>query len=319
MAVYTNATAVPRDELSDLIQESVDANIAYPGLQLLPALPIGQLTAHVPKIAVGSGDLMRATKKRRTPGTNFDRWQSSITDYNITLVQVGEEVVLPDEVTMTYEDYFDVEAVYTMQAGNRLRLGMEIDQEGALFDAGTFTATNSLVAYTAANLATIDFVGDIINAIRRIKALGEQPNTIAIPGPVYDRIRQSTILKAWIAGSINPGDSVSPDAITASFKSMGITQTILLDTYVNESDVGNADVINQVWPNTYVFVGAISSGALRSGGVGRTFFWEKEGPIFNVSSYRDEQRKSNVIRAMRTALPGITNARAGQLVTTQYA
>jgi hypothetical protein len=316
--IYTNATAVPRDELSDLIMEAAGRDEMFPGLILLPELPVEQMTAHVPKIAVGSGDLMRATRKRRTPGTHFDRWQSAITDYSLTLVQVAEEVVVPDETTLAYENYFPVESVYTMEAASRLRLGLDFDQEGALFDSGTFTATNSLVAYTAANIATIDFVGDVINAIRRIKAKGERPNTIAIPGPVYDRLRQSTILKAWIAGSINPGDSVSPDAITASFKSMGITRTIVLDSYVNNSDAGNADVIDAVWPNTYVFVGSVQSGALKSGGVGRTFYWEKMGPLFNVSTYRDETRLSNIIRAIRTALPGITNARAGQLITTQY-
>lgn len=316
--VYTNATAVPRDELTDVVMEATGRDEMFPGLKLLPEMPVGQLTAHVPKIAVASGDLMRAAQKRRTPGTNFDRWQSSITDYSLTLVQVGEEIVLPDETTLQYEDYFAIESVYSMEAANRLRLGLDLDQEGALFDSAVFTATNSSVAYTAANIATIDFVNDVINAVRRIKAAGEKANTIAIPGPVYDRLRQSTILKAWIAGSINPGDSVSPDAITASFKSMGITQTIILDSYVNQSDTGNADVINPVWPNTYVFVGAVQSGALRSGGVGRTFFWEKEGPLFNITSYRDETRKSNIIRAIRTALPGITNARAGQLITTQY-
>lgn len=316
--IYTNATAIPRDELTDVIMEAAGEDEMFLGLDIFPETPIQQTTGHVPKIEVGKGDLMRATRKRRTPGTHFDRWQSTISDYSITLYQVGEEELIPDEVEKTYEDYFDLESIYTNQAGQRLRRGLEIDQETVLFDSAALTATNSTVAYTAVNIATMDPVTDFINAIRRIKALGEKPNTIAIPGTVYDRIRVSTKMQAFIAGSINPGAIVTPETIQAAFKSMGIEQVLILDSYVNNSDAGLSNVIDAIWPVTYIFIGSVKSGALRGGGVGRTFFWEKDGPLFNVTSYRDETRMSNVIRAKKTAYPFITNARAGQLITTQY-
>lgn len=319
--VYTNATAVPRSELSDVIVEAAHEDQMFQGLNIFPELPVEQINVHVPKILIGTGDLMRATKKRRTPGTHFDRWQSAISDYSLTLVQVGEEVLIPDEVQMTYEDYFDIESIYTLEAGERLRRGLEIEHALVLMDGAAFTATAATVAYTAANVAnnTLDPVTDLINIIQRLKANGQRPNTIAMSGPVYNRMRQASILKNFIAGSLNPGQVVTGDTIASAFKAQGITQVLVLDSYVNESDTGNSDVINPIWPDTYIFVGSVKSGALRNGGVGRTAFWEKEGPLFNVSVYRDETRKSNVIRAMKTAYPYITNARAGQLITTSYA
>lgn len=316
--VYTNATAVPREELTDVIMEGVADDEQFMGLRVLPEAPLSMISAHVPKIKIGEGDLMRASKKRRTPGAHFDRWQSSIGDYSITLVQVGEEVLIPDEVQSTYEDYFDLEAIYLGEASERLKRGVEIDQATVLFDAGAFVSANSAVAYTLANVATINFILDVLTAIRAAKARGERPDTIVMSGIVYDLLRQTTKLQQWIAGSINPNSVVTPETITASLKTQGIKQVLVMDSYVNESDAGQADVINPIWNNTYVFVGSVKDGALRNGGVGRTFFWEKEGPLFNVSSYRDESRKSNVIRAMKTAYPYITNARAGQLITTQY-
>lgn len=316
--VYQNTVAAPREELNDVISESVTTDEMFVGIKVLAPKPMRLPTGHVPKITVGKGNLMRATRKRRTPGANFDRWQSAIDDHSITLVQIPEEVLLPDEQTMLYEDYFAFESFYAQEATNRLRRAHEIECETALFDAGVFTATNSTVAYTAANIATMDPVTDILNAIRRIKAAGEMPNTILIPGPVYDRVRVSTIMKAWIAGSINPGAQVTSDAIQASFEKQGIKQVLVADSYVNNSDEGNADVIDPIWPNTYMFIGNVQAGELKGGGVGRTFFWDKEGPLFNIQSYRDESRKSNVIRAMKTSSSDITNARAGQLITTQY-
>lgn len=319
MPAYLNATAVPRDELTDVIMESTTTDEMFSGLKLLPALPLTQVTGHVPKIEIGTGQQMRAARKTRRPGSHFDRWQTTIKDYSITLVQIGEELPVPDEVAMTYEDYFDVESVYTLEAGTRLRRGHEIDSETAVFDTGSFTnATNSSIAYTVANILTMDVPGDILAAIRRVKALGNAPDTIAIPGIVWDRIRLSKLLKEFIVGTIGAGAQVTANTLARAFADEGIKQVFILDAYVNESDADNADVINPIWPVTYIFVGKISGGALKSGGVGRTFYWDKEGPVFNVTTYRDETVKSNIIRAQKTTLCAIANAKAGTLITTQY-
>ncbi|MBS0328227.1 MAG: hypothetical protein JSR30_00110 [Proteobacteria bacterium] len=316
--VYQNTVAVPREELNDVVMESVTTDEQFIGLQLLPAKPMNLPTGHVPKIEIGKGNLMRASRKKRSPGATFDRWQSAISDHSITLLQTSEEVLLPDEQTMLYEDYFAFESVYAVEATNRLRRGHEIDVETAIFDPSALTATNTLVAWTYANIATMTPVTDILNCIRRLKAVGEAPNTIAFPGPIYDLVRQSADMKSFIAGSINPGAIVTTDTIQAAFAKQGIKQVLVGESYVNESDSTNSDVINAIWPNTYVFVGSCQPGELKSGGVGRSFFWEKEGPLFNIQSYRDENRKSNVIRALKTTSADLTNTRCGQLITTQY-
>ena len=119
-------------------------------------------------------------------------------------------------------------------------------------------------------------------------------------------------------------DFVDPDELTGADDDawQGVYTAIWAERAeadVNESDEGNSDVIDAIWPNTYLLVCSAQPGELKSGGIGRTFFWEKEGPLFNIQSYRDETRKSNVIRAMKTSLSDLTNTRAGQLITTQYA
>lgn len=316
---YQNATAAPRQELTDVIMEGVTDDTQFVGLKLFPAAPLKLPTGHVPKIAIAAGNLMRATVKGRAPGSNFDRWQTGIDAFSITLVQVGEEVQLPDEQSLVYEDYFAYESVMAKEATNRLLRGHELDVSAATNNTGNFDAANSAVAYTVANLATINFILDVLTAIRLVKARGEKPNTIEIPGQVYDLIRQSPKLQAWIAGSINPGAQVTAETIQASLKSQGIEQVLISEAYVNQSQDGTTNSINPIFPNTYVFVGACKTGALQTGGVGRTFYWEKQGPLLSITSYRDENQMSNIIRALKTTLIGVTNTRAGTLITTQYA
>ena len=316
--VYQNGTAAPREELTDVIMEGVTDFGEFVGLALLPPLPMSKPTGHVAKITIAKGDMLRATTRERAPGSKFSRWQSAIDDHSMTLVQVGEEVPLPDEQTLLYEDYFGFEQVYAMEAGNRLKRGHEIDCEGAVFNTNNFDATNSAVAYTAANLAAMTPVADILAAIRLIKGRGEKANTISFPGTVWDRVRLSADMKSFIAGSINPGAIVCENTLAAALKSHGIEQVFVADSYVNQSQSTKNNSINLIWPVTYVFVGSCRTGALRSGGIGRSFYWEPEGPLFNVQSYRDESVKSNIVRGLKTTLTDITNTRAGTLITTQY-
>ena len=317
--VYQNATAAPREELTDVIMEGVTDFGEFVGLAVLSPIPLRLPVGHVPKITIAKGDLLRATQRERNPGTNFTRWQSAIDDHTITLVQRSEEVQLPDEQTLLYEDYFAFEQVYAQEASNRLRRGHEIEIAAACYNTGNFDANNSAVAYTAANKATMTPVEDILAALRVVKGRGERANTVVIPGPVWDRIRLSTDMVGFVTGTVNPGAKVTPNTLQLALAAHGVEQVLIPDCYVNQSEVNSNAVINLIWSNTYVFVGSCKTGELRTGGVGRTFYWEKEGPLFNISSYRDEPKKSNVIRAMKTVLADITNTRAGTLITTQYA
>lgn len=317
--IYRNAVAEPRQELTDVVMEGVTSSEQFIGLKVLPPVPMTLPTGHYPKITIADGDLMRATATKRQPGMTFERWKSQISDGSINLVQIAEELQIPDEAQLTYEDYFPLESIYAKESANRLQRAHEIAAAATLQDASTFDAVNSAVAYTTANKATISFVDDVLAAILRVKSRGEAPNTIVLNEQVYNRIRTATLTQSFVAGAVNPGAIVTPSTLQRAFADMGIKQVLLGGSYVNFSASGKNDNILPAWNSTYVFVGNCAEGQLIAGGVGRTFFWEKEGPIFNIQTYREEPRKSNIIRAQSTKQEVVINARAGTLITTQYA
>jgi hypothetical protein len=319
--IYRNATAEPRDELTDFVMESVTNNGMFIGAEVLPFVPLSLPTGHYPKITVAMGDLMRAATANRAPGAGFARWQAAVDDGTLTLLQYAEELQVPDEQQMVYDDYFDLEQVFSLEAKNRVQRLHEILVAAQLQSATTFTATAAGVNYTAANVATISFVNDTLAAIRRVKATGEVPNCIIMSGTLYDRIRVGTLVQNFVAGANQPGAVVNPNTIQRAFEEHGIKKVYVADSYVNQSSPGlaTAAAITPIWNSTYYFVGNVQSGALRGGGVGRSFFWEKEGQPFNIATYRDETKKSNIVRAMTTVQCAITNSRAGQLVTSGYA
>ena len=317
--IYQNATAAPRQELSEYVMESATNNGMFIGVEILPPSPLKLPTGHYPKIKVSTGDLMRAAQATRSPGAGFHRWQADVEDGSLTLLQVGEELQVPDEQEMLYEDYFSLEQVFSLEAKNRVQRQHELLVEAAIFNtsATTFDAVTSSVAYTTGNYSTLSLIADVIAAIRRVKARGELPNTIIIPGLVWDVVRLGTLVQNFIAGANQPGAVVTDTTLQRGFEPYGIKNVYIADAYVNQSVANDNSIINPIWPKTYVWVGAVAPGALQAGGVGRTYYWEKEGPLFNVSSYRDETKKSNIIRCMTTSQAAIVNYRAGTLITTQ--
>ncbi len=315
--IYQNATSAPRQELSEYVMESVTGNGMFIGAEILPPAPLRLPTGHYPKITVATGDLMRAAQSQRAPGAGFVRTQAAVNDGTLSLVQYAEELQIPDEQEMLYDDYFSLEQVYSTEGRNKLLRLNEVLVSGAIFNTGNFDAVNSGVAYTTGNLATLSLIADIIAAIRRVKARGEMADTIVIPGVVWDVVRLGTLVQAFIAGANQPGAVVSDSTLQVAFLPYGIKKVYIADSYVNQSINNDDTILNPIWPKTYVWVGSVKPGQLQAGGVGRTFFWEKEGPFMNVSSYRDEPKKSNIIRVMSTIQAAIVNGRAGTLITTQ--
>ncbi len=316
--IYQNATTAPRQELTDYVMESVTGDGMFVGAEILPPAPLRLPTGHYPKIEIAKGDLMRAAQSQRAPGAGFVRSQAAVSDGSLTLVQYAEELQIPDEQQMLYDDYFSLEQVYSREGRNKLLRLNEILVQGQIQNTSNFAATNSAVAYTTANLATISFIADALDAIRRVKATGEVANTIVMSGTVYERIRQATKVQAFIAGANQPGAVVNANTIQRAFAENGITKVIIADSYVNQSINNDNTIINPIWNTTYVWVGSVNNGALQSGGAGRTFYWEKEGPFMGVSTYRDEPKKSNIIRVMSTIQAAVVNTRAGTNIATQW-
>lgn len=316
--IYENTAALPRQELTDVVTESMTTGKMFIGDLLLPSYPLKLKNAHYTKITVAAGDLMRATTSKRAPGQAFDRWQASVSDGSIVLPQYGEEVPVPDEQTDIYDSYFAFESFWAMEGGNRLKRLNEILIAAQIMTTANFDSTAAGVAYTVANAATNSFISDVINAITLVNSRGEEVNTIAMSWNVYNRVRQATLVKNFIVGINGVGSEVTTNTLLRAFADMGITQVLVGRAFVNASAPGLSGVINPIWGDTYVWVGNAQSGQLQGGGVGRNFYWEKLGALYAMKSYRDEPKASNVIRGESTPAPTIVNTRAGTLITTSF-
>src|SRR5688500_9151581 len=253
--IYSNSVAVLNAALTDYANESAEDATQFKGLMLAPPIGVSGMSGTYPKLTVAAGELGRATTRRRAPGTNFTRWQSAIESGELELQQKGEEQSIPDEVAMQWDDYFDIEAMGSSEAMQRLRRGHEMDVAAALMNSTNFDVTGSAVAaYSTANAATINFQRDLSVALRTLKGRGVNPNTVVIPGTIFDVLTEATLLKNFLVGSLNAGVDVNDNSLQRGLAGRGITNVIVADTYVNQSDTGNDDTVNPIYGNDYIWV-----------------------------------------------------------------
>lgn len=354
--VVATSGVTPRQELALAVVQGEMQIAGLIGSKILGQLPITWKNAHLVKATIadslGNRDIS-ADKYIHAPGANFPRLTATFGEATLTVTPRGVELAVPQETVLSYRDRFDVLGFFAARFGKEIwGLTKERLIAAQIFNSGTFTATNSAVAYTVANLSTISLVPDVINLTRRLKAVFEMPPYVMVSsGPVYERVRQAATVQAYTAGTLKAGQEATKDMILSGFREYGIVDWLVGDAYYNSAADGATAVGSQAWSNTYIWIGKPGNtgvGTAESGngvsvpilsGVGCDVIWEgfdtTGTPTTNqkyfgtpydmtggngnyVEMYPEWQTKSEVLRICMSNKPTITNANAGQLITTQY-
>lgn len=330
MPVYTNATAKPRQELGAIIREGKGLNKLNIHSQILPPLAVNKRTVHLVKAKIANVQLARIMDDYfiAAPGADVERMTATFNDDSFSLTIRKREIQAPDEVSMDYADYLSVESVFAQQAAESVELTTEYLTAAAIMNATNFGAgTAAAVAYTEANIATIDFIRDIYDAIERGIDQGEVLDTVVLSSQVYKRIRRATLVKNFVVSQLGRGYEVNQSNLAASLADVGIKKVLIGSSVYNSAADGATPVMSRIWGNTYVWVGATGNTATSSedginsiDGVGVNAFWDAYTPAdgYGVDTYREEKTESNIIRAKTSKAPYIANTNAGTLITTSY-
>jgi hypothetical protein len=359
MPLFDISTTLPRAELALAVVEGEGAIGGLIGDQILPDFPINRRTAHLIKATLADTQGLRhiaSPKYVRAPGTNFERVVAKLGDDTFTVTLRGVEIVVPNEVSLDYAGYADLEAFYAARFGNEFSgLTKEYLIAAQIFSTGNFgSATNSTVAYTEANIATISLIADLIASSRRVKAKGEPPPYVAaMSGIVFERVRRATTVQAYVVGTLRAGQEATHNMIEQAVQEFGINKILVGDGYYNSAADGATPVLTQLWSVTYIWLGRPGmakgigtdqetnrekdvSGGIGVpilGGVGVNAYWENwasggvpsdEGDTESfaggnyVESYYERKIDSQVLRLKLSSTPYIGNTRCGDLIATQY-
>lgn len=320
--MYTNSAAVFRGDIAGVVEQAKDWESGLIATKVMPILSVPVRAGQYPSFVLKEGQLLKSDVKNRSPYGSFARGTRAYNQDTYTALEYGYEEAVDDTVTADVSRFFDAEVMAAKLAQRKLMLAHELRVSAAVFNATTFTSTNSGTAYTTANLATFDVGLDIQDAIDRLLAKGESANNLkaVIPYPVWTRIRASTKFQNRLRGAGISSDTILNASAQAAAEVFGVQEVLIGRASYDSAAEGVAFAAANVWSNDYIFVGAVSdaSAGYFGGGAGFTLNWSEYGPAMGVSTYREESIKSNIVRASHYVAEKVVNANAGQLVATQY-
>lgn len=318
---YTNAQATPRADIYALVmQANADFNKLFIGDQVLPVKVEDAKRGIYMKAKLGNAELLNADAKSRESGAAYNRINRKYDIDTYDAVEYGLESVLDDSYEEEVDRFMNLEAVEAQLLERSLRVSYEVRCAAKVFDNSVFNATNSTVAYTAANIATLDVVNDIDIAKGKLLKKGIIPNSIVMGYDVFQRIRRSTLLQNQVFGVVpkQAGQRTLPGTEDVA-RALGVDNLFIGQAPYNANQKGQTFSGSFVWGTTYIAVADIKGGEYQAGGIGRTIQWGKDTTgLFTPETYRDDSRRSNVLRVRQHTTEKIIDETSAELITTQY-
>lgn len=313
--MYRNSDAVIRPELSAVVEEAAAADNYFIGLQVFPAYNSAKKTGEYMKITKAASETMKKNVTERSQKSPYGRVDRTYEKDNFACVDRGLEELLDDSVTAELADFFSTEQVTAKLLLRSIMIDHEIRVAAEVFNSNNFDAVNGAVAYSEANLATINFPLDIQTAIKRVMKRGELVNTMVLNRDIFDIIRRSTLMSNFLFGPLGGGQQITVDMLGKAF---GIQNVLIGDATYDSSKKGQTATPDYIWSNDYIWVGNVQGGDFSAGGAGRTVVWTGDASsLFVTETYRSEQNRSDVIRVRQHTDEKVISTPSGTLIGTQ--
>jgi len=315
---FTSSTF--RSDLQTVVEEARSADQMFIGEKIMPFYGVSESTGQYPKFKLADGRLLDAAAPERNLDGSFNEITREYEADTYGVSDRGLEERVDDRYKADVARFYDAESTAARLTLRNVRLGHEKRVADAILNASNFTATAASVNYTESNIATINFAKDIQAAIARLEDKGVMANTIVMSNVLRNQIARSTLFQNFIKAfdaSVNViSDRILAMAVQDAF---GIQNVEIGRLSYQGSKVKGTFTASKIWSNSYIFVGEVKDGDPMQGGVGRTFFWEQyTSSPFAAFSYRDEKRKSDIVRVEQSTAEKIIDSTAGELITTNY-
>ena len=246
----------------------------------------------------------------------------SFSSANFSTDEYGLEEIVPDDTAKDLNRFFSYEAETAKFLLRQLKLSHEKRVSDLLWNATTpFTIADQTraVAYTQALVATVDVARDVAAAKLALNQYGYEANCVAMSANVFELIRRSTLLQNQFFGVIsNTGARLLSEAEIAA--ALGVQNLLVGRAAINSAGKNKAYSGSFVVPDTKIIVGQIAGGEFTAGGIGRTLVWSGDSAGGFVSeSYRDEARRSQVLRVRMATDEVVIDPNAAVRITTNFA
>lgn len=285
--------------------------IAY---DVLPITEVGKKSGTFGRIPVE--ELLQNARTERSPGSSYGRGDYTFKDEPFICQEHGWEEPIDDSEREIYAEFFDMEVQAGKRAFDIVLRNAERRVADAVFDVAAFTPTDAAVAW--ATVATANARADVKAAMKRVyAATGLWPNALILNHLVLEDLKDhdKIIERMKPAGfrDPEPGNINAQQIATA----LGITRLIVAGSPKNTANKGQAATLGPIWSSDFAMVAFIATDTdFKRPALGRTFHWNADGsmPRGLMESYRDEPKRSDIIRVRHDTGSKIIYPAAGELI-----
>jgi hypothetical protein len=319
MAFISGGSTIRADINQALIEGPSDIGLI--GAEALPLLNVPAKSGIYLKATLAGADLRNADALKRDIASEYAAIQRSYTSANFTTTEYGLIEYLDDAFKADLNRFFSIESSSAKFLLRQLKLSHEKRVSDLLWASSTpFTTADATPAvnYTEALLTTINAPADIAGAKLSLNKLGYEANAVLMSANVFERIRRSTLLQNMFFGVISDVGPrlLSEDQVAAG---LGVDKILVGRAARNTANKNIAYSGSFIVPDTKIIVANLQGGEFTGGGVGRTLVWADDAPGGFISeTYRDDARRSNVLRVRMNTAEVVIDANAAVRITTNY-
>ena len=321
MAFINGGTTI-RADISQALIEAPQADVGLIGSQLLPIQNVDAKAGTYLKVQLAAGELLSNNVLNRESGSSYSRGIRSFSQANYSTNEFGLEELVPDDASADLNRFFSYESETAKFLLRQLKLSHEKRVNDVVWASSTpFTIADQTPAanYTQALVTTVDIARDVATAKLALAQYGYEANCVAMSANVFELIRRSTLLQNQFFGVISSTGArlLSESEIAAA---LGVQNLLVGRAAINTAGKNKSYSGSFVVSSAKIVVGQVSGGEFTAGGMGRTLVWTGDAAGGFVSeSYRDEARRSQVLRVRMNTDEVIIDPNAAVRITTNFA
>lgn len=319
MSFISGGTTIRADINQALIEGPSDIGLI--GAEALPLLNVPAKSGVYLKATLAGADLRNADALKRDIASEYSTISRSYSSANYTTQEYGLTEYLDDSFKSDLNRFFSIEASSAKFLLRQLKLSHEKRVSDLLWANSTPFTTADLtptVNYTELLLTTINAPADVAAGKLALNKLGYEANAVLMSANVFERIRRSTLLQNMFFGVISDVGPrlLSEEQVAAG---LGVEKILIGRAARNTANKNLAYSGSFIVPDTKIIVANINGGEFTAGGVGRTLVWADDAPGGFISeTYRDDARRSNVLRVRMNTAEVVIDANAAVRITTNY-
>ncbi|MFH5805300.1 hypothetical protein [Alienimonas sp. DA493] len=311
--------ALPRQDIRDALEEfDLAADRAgFVGLKIAPALEVGEVNGVYDVVPIES--MLREYDTRRAPDGNYPRTDGKVEQASYVTKEHGIEERVDDRLARAHASRFDSELL----AAERCRDAVMRGHERRVITAATGLAAGQQTAAGSNGGAWSTGTSDpftLVHAARKAvrNRVGRAPNAMVLDWEAFEVLvgLDAVIDRIKYSGYTDPSKAALQPQVIA--QALGLDEIIVANSVTNGANMAEEASIESMWPRATALLFVRYDGPdTRKPQFMRTFHWGADGSQIGgvFEEYRDEARRSDIIRNRMDSSEDIVYGAAGQLLT----